>query len=100
MKHLLVLAGLLLSGCALTDPDQRPGEWHALGTNQANLAVMVADPRDLQHGTAAGPDESDGQMAVAAIERLHRNKLKDLGDTGVTSVKPSSTGAPSGAGGG
>ena len=100
MKQFLLLGGLLLSGCALTDPDQRPGEWHALNVNAANLAVMVADPHDLEHGATPAVDEADGQMAVAAIDRLHHNKLKELGDTGVAAVKANSTGGASGSGGG
>ena len=92
MNHLIILGGLLLSGCAATEPDLRAGEWHPVSVNTANLAVMVANPHDLQQGVSPGPDETDGQMAVAAIDRLHHAKLKDI-------EKLSTNGGGSGSGG-
>jgi hypothetical protein len=95
MKYLLLLGGFLLSACAATEPDLRQGEWRPLNVNATNLAVMIADPKDLIHGKSAGPDESDGQMAVAAIDRMRRNKLKDFGDTSsqsTTATAPSNSG--------
>jgi hypothetical protein len=96
MRYFILLGGLLLSACSATEPDLRLGEWRPLNVNATNLAVMVADPNDLQHGKSAGPDESDGQMAVAAIDRMRHSKLKDLGDTSSQSTKSS---GPSGSGG-
>ncbi len=102
-KNLLIISGFLaaalVNGCALTEPDQRPGEWHPLGLNPVNIAAMVVDPHDLVQGNASGEGKSDGHMAAAAIDRMHKGKLKELGDTGVSAVKANSTGGPAATGG-
>lgn len=79
-----------LGGCELTDPYQRPGNWRPLGVNDANLAVMVSNKLELVQGTA--PGESDGHLAAAAVDRLRRNRVKALPDSGVGPVTPIAVG--------
>ena len=85
----IIAASLLLAGCALTDPYQRPGNWYPLGVNAENLTLMVANPNDLREGQPLGP--ADGQLAAAAVERLRRDKVKSLPDSGVADVQPVAT---------
>ena len=63
-----MLGLLALSGCAATDPFQRPGAWRPEGVNQANTAAMVARPADLLRGRGAGG--TDSPLATAAVTRL------------------------------
>jgi type IV pilus biogenesis protein CpaD/CtpE len=46
------------------------------GTNQANIAAMVANPADLAHGQGAGP--ALGKTAEAPIDRLQTDHDKSL----------------------
>jgi hypothetical protein len=75
VTRLAILAvPLLLAACG--DPYQRAYTWHPTGVNEANLAAMVRDKRDLVAGhEQAG---SDGHLAAAAAERLHDDKTKPL----------------------
>lgn len=78
------LAGCLLpilavAGCALTDPLERAGAWHSRGSNTGNLAAQVVDPSDLVRGKES--DSSNGVLAAMAIDRLYRDKVKDLPST-------------------
>lgn len=60
------------------------------GTNQANIAAMVANPADLVRGRGTGP--TSGKTAEAPIERLQTDHDKPLLSPG--------KGATSGASGG
>ena len=44
--------GATLVGCAAEDPLTRPGLWTPIGANDANLRVMIADPKDLVSGVS------------------------------------------------
>ena len=41
-----------LAGC-IDDPFERPGTWPPAGVNDRNLRAMIADPEDLERGSAA-----------------------------------------------
>jgi type IV pilus biogenesis protein CpaD/CtpE len=52
------------------------------GTNEANIAAMVANPADLVHGRDQAP--ADGKGPAAAVQRLqtdHDKKLLNAGKT-------------------
>ena len=95
MRLLLSLV-LVLSACAAEDPLTRPGLWHPVGANDANLAAMVADPDDLVTGVA--DRRVDGQVAAAAVARYRAGKVKDLPDSNIAKVGPAAViGAAAGA---
>lgn len=74
-----VLVFVVLAGCTTVDPYRRPYAWHPVGANQANLAAMVADPRDLASGRSDRPDQAtDAQAQVLAIEHVRQDKPKRL----------------------
>ncbi len=75
---LALLSGL--AGCGNLDPYQKPYAWHPTGANQANIAAMVANPRDLQRGR--GATLTDAAPAVLAIERVRADQPKALTDGG------------------
>lgn len=69
--------------CTINDPNQlmvKPYE--AIGSlgcaTQNNLAMMVAEPRDLIQAKAL--DDADGVAAVNSIERYHKGEVKELID--------------------
>lgn len=80
-SRLAVAGGLvvLLAGCSTFEPYQRAHTWHPTGANQANLAVMVVNPADLEHGR--GALGSDGATAAAAVDRLRHDRVKPLEDS-------------------
>ncbi len=82
MKALLMLTAL--AGCAGVDPLTRPGVWHPVGANDANLLAMIVNPLDLANG-AASP-VADGAIAAGAIARYHADKVKALPDSGVAQL--------------
>jgi len=91
----ICLALGLVTGCAQTDPYQRPGMWQPEGVNAGNIAAEVQDPRDLIHGHAEpGPEWKTG---TAAVNRLWDDKAKPL--LSDTSTAPAAAGTPSPAGG-
>ncbi len=94
-KSLLAL-GCLLAGCAEIDPYQRPGVWHPLGANAANLRAMVSDPRDLEFGRASGP--SPGDIGAAAVARLRADAVRRLPASAISHVRASETGPAQGPG--
>ena len=74
VRHLIaipcLLAGLLLlAGCNQLDPYHRQGMWEPSGANAANLAAMVADPRDLIRGRESRtlPSSKDQVVAVGRV---------------------------------
>jgi hypothetical protein len=76
VRSIVALALLSATGCDLTDPFLRQGEWNPRGSNAANLATMVVDPMDLVHGRQ--DDRGSGQTAAAAIARLRHDQVKSL----------------------
>jgi len=88
----LLLLLVLLSGCDAIDPYQRPGAWRPNGANAANLRAMVVVPSDLV--VAARPARSDGVLAVEALTRLHRDRVKPLLDSGIAQITPVGNGPP------
>ena len=88
---------LLLSACAAEDPLTRPGLWHPVGANDANLAAMVADPDDLVTGVA--DRRVDGQVAAAAVARYRAGKVKELPDSSIAKVGPAAVAGVGAAGG-
>ena len=58
-------------------PGRRPIAPMADGCwNEANLARMVADPRDLTRGRGLGP--ADGSREALAVEKYRRGQVKPL----------------------
>jgi hypothetical protein len=79
----------LLNGCESTDPLLvTDGNWNPVGVNAANLAAEVANPTDLIVGHS-GDAGTDGHLAAAAIDRLRKDRVKKLQDTGLSSVQVS-----------
>lgn len=71
------------SRCQINDPDQlmvKPfdGVGYLGCATQSNLAMMVAEPRDLIQAKTL--DDADGVVAVNSIERYHQDDVKDLID--------------------
>ena len=81
---------VVLAGCAQTDPYQREGVWRPNGANEANLRAMVVVPSDLAIATHASG--ADGQLAAAALSRLHHDHVRPLPDSGLAQVVPVSNG--------
>ena len=91
MRRLTLLLRLLLlcaalPGCALTDPQTRPGTWQPTGANDANLRAMIADPHDLVHGQAGSGTEA--AVAARAVARYRADNVKDLPDSALAPVSP------------
>ena len=69
IRRSLLLLLLPLAGCNTAgDPFARQGTWNPQGVNDANLRVMVEDPRDLVQGR--GTDTSLGAEAAPGVDRL------------------------------
>jgi type IV pilus biogenesis protein CpaD/CtpE len=95
MKRIFLAMVLVsLAACAETEPFQNPYRWAVTGSNAANLAAM-AEPDDLVHGR--GLQGSDGQPAVAAIDRWRSGRLKSIDTTGTTGGSGSSGAGGAGA---
>ena len=85
MRATLSLAVLLpaLAACEVQD---RPGTWQPVGSNDANLRAMIADPDDLVTGVA--DTRADGQVVAAAVARYRAGKVRDLPDASVSKIAP------------
>jgi hypothetical protein len=81
---------LALTACNQVEPYARPGEWHPLGANAANLRAMVADPGDLYEGR--GANSSPGDLAAAAVARLRAGMVKPLSASGTSDVRATDNG--------
>jgi type IV pilus biogenesis protein CpaD/CtpE len=90
---LLGLALLGLAGCETVDPYGRPGVWRPLGANELNFELQVARASDLTKGR--GSVGADGETAAAAVDRLRRDKVKQLPQSGISQVG-SAAAAPAG----
>jgi hypothetical protein len=84
------LATLAVAGCEEYDPLYREGLWQPMHVNRTNLTMAVANPADLVRGH--GVPTADGQLAAAAVQRLHDNKVKKLPDAGLAEIKVSGQG--------
>lgn len=101
MRHCPMLGILLV--CAACTPDyplDREGTWRIpkVSSNEANLKVMVANPRDLIVGqTASGSVGSEAAPPVARLVTGTRTALPNLSSTTQLNVNvvPQST-APAG----
>jgi type IV pilus biogenesis protein CpaD/CtpE len=93
----LSIVSLAAAGCTITDPYERAGVWHPRGSNNGNLAVMVADPNDLVIGR--GVSTSNGWLASRAIDRLYSDTVKPLPDSSLV-IAPINSGSNGSAGGG
>jgi type IV pilus biogenesis protein CpaD/CtpE len=80
---------LALAGCAL-DPYTRSGTWRPSGANEANLRLMVADPRDYQQGVSERG--SDGQLGADAVTRFRAARSAAGGGTETTLPTTTSAG--------
>jgi hypothetical protein len=85
MRPLAALALVVTAGCAMVDPYARPGVWRPMGSNEMNFELQVARAADLVKGRGID-DDADGITAAAAIDRLQRDKVKELPSTGISSV--------------
>jgi hypothetical protein len=85
---------VFLASCS--DPMQRPGTWNAqtAHSNDANLRVMIANPRDLVKGT--GEDTSAGTAAAPPVARLLAGKRYPLPVENTSSISSSSQALPQG----
>lgn len=95
MQRKIVLAAvsltvLAVAGCEEYDPLYRDGLWEPMHVNRANLTMAVANPADLVRGH--GVPTADGQLAAAAVQRLHEGKVKKLPDAGLAEIKVSGQG--------
>jgi hypothetical protein len=100
----LALLGVVLAaaGCSPDYPMDKPGTWRisSEGSNDANLRVMLVNPRDLEAGF--GDSGSVGPLAAAPVRRVmtgQRYPLPAVSAARVQSVaQPPQQGAPPKAG--
>jgi hypothetical protein len=72
-----LLVALFVTACNdMSDPYLRPGTWNPRADNDANLRVMVANPRDLVEGTGQGG--SAGAEAAPPVARVLAGKRYPL----------------------
>jgi hypothetical protein len=90
LRSTALLLLIVLAGCDRTDPYQREGAWRPNGANNSNLRAMIVVPSDLAVATRAGP--ADGELAAAALSRLHQDRVRPLPDSGLAQVVPVSSG--------
>jgi hypothetical protein len=90
LRSTVLLLLMVLAGCDQLDPYKREGVWRPNGANEVNLRAMVVVPSDLAVATHASP--ADGQLAEAALSRLHHDHVRPLPDSGLAQVVPVSGG--------
>jgi hypothetical protein len=91
-----IAAGVVtfLTGCDALEPYNRVDTWRPTAVNDANLTLMAVNPADLIYGQGTRP--SDGITATAPIDRLRRDHVKPLPDSGGnTSTAPAGAGLTS-----
>jgi len=93
-----LLVPLWLAACGQTDPYTRPGTWVPTGVNAANLRAMIAVPSDLVAGH--GDDRGNGEIAAMALDRFHRDAVRQLPNSLVSAVGASAGGSSGNSGGG
>lgn len=74
-----------LTDCSVMEPLDQSYHWRSLGVYGANTAAQVENKKDLQSGRPLPP--SDGQTAVAAVERWREDRVKSLGRSGLAELK-------------
>jgi hypothetical protein len=89
LRSTVLLLLVVLAGCDRIDPYKREGVWRPSDANEANLRAMVVVPSDLSVATRAGP--ADGQLAAAALARLHHDRVRQLPDSALAQVVPISS---------
>lgn len=91
---LMLLIGLVLAGCGY-DGWNKPGAWTVppagFDSNDSNLRVMLANPRDLSAGQ--GEETSDGALAARPVQLLLSGQRRPLpsvnaSTVGATQVQP------------
>jgi len=83
---------VVLTGCAgHDDPFQREGTWHLTYDNDANIAAMAADKRQL----VVGVDDpaSPGVLSAQAVHRLLTDHVKPLPSTEIGPVSAGQSGS-------
>jgi type IV pilus biogenesis protein CpaD/CtpE len=78
IRNSLTLAACLVAGCASPDLDRSTSKWHPTGANAANIAAMVANPRDMIRGR--GGRGTDARQAAGAIGRVWQGPTQSLPD--------------------
>lgn len=78
-----------LAGC-IDDPFERPGTWQPSGVNERNLRAMIADPEDLERGSAALRER--GAAGSNAATRLLTEQRRPLPATSSSQVGNQSAG--------
>jgi hypothetical protein len=91
LRSTVLLLLIVLAGCDRIDPYKREGTWRPSGANEDNLRAMVVVPSDLAVATHASP--ADGQLAAAALSRLHHDRVRPLPDSALAQVVPISNGS-------
>jgi hypothetical protein len=90
-----LVALLALAGCS-TDPFDKPGTWSVptdtVGSNDANLRVMLVNPRDLVAGQ--GEPNSAGPAAATPVRKLLTGRRPALPQSGISSVKVGGSAEP------
>lgn len=81
-----------LAGCAGGDDFSRAGTWRASGVNDANLRLMLAEPRDAARGRGATTERA--QPGSLAITRLARDRRRPLPDSRAARIGAAPTTAP------
>ena len=75
-----------LGACTPDYPMDKPGTWNIppgqLGSNDANLRVMIVDPNDLTAGASA--EGSEGTAAAPPVQRLLSGRRPMLPETSGT----------------
>lgn len=92
MRLVALMLSVLVGACTQIDPYQREGMWRPNDANETNLRAMVASPSDLVR--PAPPDAASGQQAVAALDRLRRDKVRPLPDSTIARVASGGAAAP------
>jgi hypothetical protein len=90
LRSTILLLLIVLAGCDSIDPYRREGTWRPNGANEANLRAMVVVPSDLAVATRASP--ADGELAAAALSRLHHDRVRPLPDSALAQIVPISSG--------
>lgn len=98
VSGIAVIFLMSLTDCSVMEPLDQSYHWRSLGIYNANTAAQVDNKKDLQSGRPLPP--SDGQTAVAAVERWREDRVKSLGPSGLAELNMSGGDQGSSGGGG
>ncbi|MFT8540377.1 MAG: hypothetical protein ABF726_00020 [Acetobacter sp.] len=84
VSGLAVIFLMSLTDCSVMEPLDQSYHWRSLGIYDANTAAQADNKKDLQRGRPLPP--SDGQTAVAAVERWREDRVKSLGRSGLAEL--------------